>query len=156
LGPRCRGVVLVNGMPPPEAPALVRALAATEPTTWLLRALYRKLNFSPAVLERAYADPARAPAQLVRVLAQPPPAQLDLLLRIVLGGTRPAPRPAAPVLVAWGESDRLLGTAGPAAARKVQRAIPGAKLVLFPSAGHCPQMERPTEFVDAIVSFGAA
>jgi 2-hydroxy-6-oxonona-2,4-dienedioate hydrolase len=153
LVPRCRGVILVNGAPPPEMPALVRGLAAIAPVTRLFRALYRKLNFSPAVLARAYADPARAPAQLVRVLAQAPPAYLDLLLGILLAGTRPAPRPDVPVLLAWGESDRLPGTAGAGAARRLQRAIPGAKLALIPSAGHCPQMERPTEFVDAIVSF---
>lgn len=151
LGERCRGVVLVNGPPPREAPALVRALAAIGPQP-LLRALYRKLSFSPALLARAFADPARAPAELVRVLKDPPPAQLDLLLGIICRGAPTAPRPAAPVLLAWGASDRLPGT-GSDAGRKLQQTIEGAELVLLPSAGHCPQLEQPSRFVDAISSF---
>ncbi len=151
LGARCRGVVLVNGMPF-EMPPLMRAVAAIAPVRRLLRGLYVKLVFSPAVLPRAYADPARAPAELKRVLTDPPPAQVDLILGIAYGGGRPAPPPSVPVLILWGEADRLPGTA-PETARKLQRSVAGSQLIFIPSAGHCPQVERPGEFVDAIASF---
>jgi 2-hydroxy-6-oxonona-2,4-dienedioate hydrolase len=152
LGARCRGLVLVNGPPPRPAPAAVRALAALAPQR-LLRALYRQLSFAPPVLARAFADVTRAPRALTRVLADPPPAQLDVLVGLIARGASTARRPAAPLLLLWGASDRLPGT-GPDAARKLQRTITGSELVLVPSAGHCPQLEQPAAFVDAITSFG--
>jgi 2-hydroxy-6-oxonona-2,4-dienedioate hydrolase len=153
LGPRCRGLILVNGVPPVAMPALVRTLAAFAPIKRLLRALFAKLNFSPAVVARAFADPAQAPPSLAPVMAAPPPARIDLLVNVLLGTLSAAPRPSVPILLAWGESDRLAGTAGPAAARKLQDRIPGAQLALLPAAGHCPQIERPAEFVAAVVAF---
>lgn len=151
LGERCRGVVLVNGMSV-ETPPLLCRLATFAPTRRLLRKVYLKYVFSPAVLSRAYADPARAPAELRRVLAEPPSAQVDLILGILYGGARPAPPPTVPTLIVWGETDRLPGTS-PQTARKLQRSLAGAKLVLIPSAGHCPQVERPEDFAAAITSF---
>jgi 2-hydroxy-6-oxonona-2,4-dienedioate hydrolase len=151
---RCRGLILVDGTRSLEMPALLRAAGAFAPTRRLLRALYLKTVFNPAVLPRAYADPARAPAELSRVLAHPPPAQVDLILGVLLAGAREAASDR-PTLVVWGESDRLPGT-GPETGRKVQRSIPGAQLVLIPSAGHCPQMERPEEFVRAVEAFVAS
>jgi 2-hydroxy-6-oxonona-2,4-dienedioate hydrolase len=150
LGPCCRGVVLVNGMPF-EMPPLIRGLAAIPPVRRLLRILYRKLAFSPTVLPRAYADPKRAPAELRQVLRDPPPTQLDAMLGIAYAGTRSAP-PVAPLLIVWGEADRLPGTSRETA-RKLQRRVAGARLIFVPSAGHCPQVERPGEFVEAITSF---
>jgi 2-hydroxy-6-oxonona-2,4-dienedioate hydrolase len=155
LGARCSGVVIVNGMAPPEVPYLARLVLSTPPVWQLITRLYRKLAFAPAIVERAYFDPSLVPAELTRVLADPPRAQLKLLLGLILRGARTAPSPSAPVLVLWGESDRLPGT-GPDRARKVQESAPGAKLVFFGSAGHCPQMERPAEFVQAIEAFVAS
>lgn len=154
LGPRCRGAVLVNGMPF-DAPPPLRRLAAIGPVRRLLRALYRKTAFNPAVLPRAFADPTLAPAELTRVLSDPPPEQVDLMLTVACGGGRPDPPPGVPVLIVWGEDDRLPGTS-PETARRLKRRIPGAKLVFIPKAGHCPQIERPAEFVDAIASFATS
>jgi 2-hydroxy-6-oxonona-2,4-dienedioate hydrolase len=151
LGERCRSVVLVNGLPPRATPALVRALAAVSLGRRLLHAVFQKLNFSSATLARAFADPALAPVELTRVLADPPRAQVDVLLGVFCAGARTAPHPAAPILLAWGEADRLPGT-GVSAARQLHRALAGSRLVLVASAGHCPQLERPGEFVEAIFS----
>ncbi len=151
LGPRCRGVVLVNGMPF-EMPPLMRGLAAIAPVRRLLRTLYRKLAFSPTALRRAYADPKCAPVELTRVLRDPPPAQIDALFGIAYAGARSAPPPAVPLLIVWGEADRLPGTSRETA-RKLKHRVAGARLIFIPSAGHCPQVERPGEFVEAITSF---
>ncbi len=43
-----------------------------------------------------------------------------------------------PVLVMWGEQDRLINADG---ARWYSRSIPGSKLILYPSIGHMPQQE---------------
>lgn len=155
LGARCRGVVMVNGMPPFEVPPLVRRALSTPPVRQLVTRWYRSVVFGPGIVRRAYADPSLVPAEMTRTLADPPRAQVELLRDLILRGSRTAPAPDAPVLVLWVESDRLPGT-GLDRAHKVQRSAPGARLVVIPSAGHCPQMERPAEFVQAIEAFVAS
>jgi len=156
LEARCRGVVIVNGMAPFVVPPLVRRAFSTTPVRQLVTRAYRRAAFSPSVVQRgAYADPSLVPAELTRILADPPRAQVDLLRDLALRGAYPAPAPEVPLLVLWGEADRLPGT-GRARALRVQRSAPGAKLVFIPSAGHCPQTERPAEFVRALEAFVAS
>ncbi|HEY2557944.1 MAG TPA: alpha/beta hydrolase [Diaminobutyricibacter sp.] len=45
-----------------------------------------------------------------------------------------------PVLIVWGESDRIVT---PAYGRAVARAVPGAQFVEIPEAGHLPHLEAP-------------
>jgi pimeloyl-ACP methyl ester carboxylesterase len=52
----------------------------------------------------------------------------------VLSGIR------APVLILWGEQDRLLPSTS---AKDFERHIPGAVVELIPGCGHIPQLERP-------------
>ena len=46
----------------------------------------------------------------------------------------------APVLILWGEKDRLLPASS---AEEFRRRIPGAQVELIPNCGHIPQLERP-------------
>jgi pimeloyl-ACP methyl ester carboxylesterase len=46
----------------------------------------------------------------------------------------------APVLILWGEKDRLLPATS---AEDFRRHIPGAQVELIPNCGHIPQLERP-------------
>lgn len=154
LGARCRGVVLINGVPPPAIPAPVRMLVGNRIARRLLRPVFRKINFSPLVATRGFAASENVPPALRRLLADPPTKRLDALLAILAHGTTPAPPPKAPILLLWGESDRLPGT-DPDAGKRLSRTI-GAKLAMIARAGHCPQIERPTEFVDALLAFTAA
>jgi 3-oxoadipate enol-lactonase len=55
-----------------------------------------------------------------------------------------------PTLVLVGEEDLL---SPPEGARRMAAAIPGARLVAIPGAGHLPQVERPSETTAAIVDF---
>jgi pimeloyl-ACP methyl ester carboxylesterase len=54
-----------------------------------------------------------------------------------------------PTLVTWGRDDRIFPAAH---ALKMSREIPDARLELF-DAGHSPQEERPTEFVNVVEEF---
>jgi pimeloyl-ACP methyl ester carboxylesterase len=58
-----------------------------------------------------------------------------------------------PTLVAWGAEDRLFT---PSYARAFGSAIPGARVVVLPGAGHLPSIERPAELARAISEFGGA
>ncbi|HLI27497.1 MAG TPA: alpha/beta hydrolase [Chloroflexota bacterium] len=58
-----------------------------------------------------------------------------------------------PTLVLWGESDRIVT---PAYGRVWADAIPGARFVTLPAAGHYPYLEQPEAFVAAVAAFLAA
>jgi pimeloyl-ACP methyl ester carboxylesterase len=140
-------------MPAPRTPVPLRLLSAIGPLRALLLALYRRTVFSPSILPRAYADTSRAPAELIALLAAPPEAQTRVLFDVIVRGGG-GPSPTAPALVVWGADDRLPGTSVERA-RKVQRGIAGAQLAIIPGAGHCPQVEKPDEFVRIVHDFVA-
>ncbi|HEY6865093.1 MAG TPA: alpha/beta fold hydrolase [Burkholderiales bacterium] len=58
-----------------------------------------------------------------------------------------------PTLVMVGALDQ---TTPPGLARELAGAIPGARFLEIPGAGHCPQIEKPAEFVAAVQGFLAA
>lgn len=56
-----------------------------------------------------------------------------------------------PVLVVWGDRDRLVFHRG---AKRILEQVPGARLELLPGVGHCPQVEAPDRFADILQEFG--
>jgi pimeloyl-ACP methyl ester carboxylesterase len=62
-------------------------------------------------------------------------------------------RIACPVLLVWGDRDRLVFTTG---AERVLATVPGARMEVIEGCGHCPQIEVPERFVNEIESFLAA
>ena len=59
----------------------------------------------------------------------------------------------APVLVVWGEADRI---ADPDHGRALAAAIPGAEFTLLPSTGHLPQIETPDALSKVVGAFATA
>lgn len=57
---------------------------------------------------------------------------------------------SAPVLVVWGDRDRLVFHSG---ARRILDAVPSARLELLPGIGHCPQVEAPERFTELLLEF---
>jgi pimeloyl-ACP methyl ester carboxylesterase len=55
-----------------------------------------------------------------------------------------------PVLLVWGDRDRLVFHRG---AEKVLDAVSGARLELLPQVGHCPQVEAPERFAELLLEF---
>lgn len=55
-----------------------------------------------------------------------------------------------PMLVVWGENDRLLSPAG---AQVLADSVADAQVALMPECGHCPQVERPFEVAEAVDDF---
>lgn len=55
-----------------------------------------------------------------------------------------------PVLVAWGESDRVID---PEYGRAYAQAFPNARFQLIPEAGHLPQFEQPQRLVNLLIEF---
>lgn len=57
---------------------------------------------------------------------------------------------SVPTLVVWGGDDELVPLEQ---GRAYAAAIPGAKLVVIPGCGHAPAIEKPKEFLDAVIQF---
>jgi pimeloyl-ACP methyl ester carboxylesterase len=149
---RCRGLVLVDGGPPPHVPAAVKQLLRRWPLRPLLEMVFRRSAYSAATLERGFADSAHAPGEVRALVAQPHPRQLEIVSELFLGDDRRAPLPGCRTLVVWGRDDRLTGTTVKAA-RRLQRSLPNAELVIIDRAGHLPQVERPDQFVTVVLEF---
>jgi len=58
----------------------------------------------------------------------------------------------APVLLVWGENDRMVPSRG---SRRILDALPATTFELVPRCGHCPQIEEPDRFVDVLLEFTA-
>jgi pimeloyl-ACP methyl ester carboxylesterase len=55
-----------------------------------------------------------------------------------------------PLLVIWGERDRMVFTTG---AERLAEAIPDARVELIPRCGHCPQIEEPDMLSTLLAEF---
>jgi pimeloyl-ACP methyl ester carboxylesterase len=120
-------------------------------------------SLTPAELaERSYADPA---TYGIDPDALPPEARAAMAgnratLEVYGGRAMTDPTLAdrldavsAPVLVAWGEADRI---GDPGFGRAYADAIPGAQFRLLRGAGHLPQIETPDALIDAVWDFADA
>lgn len=57
-----------------------------------------------------------------------------------------------PVLLVWGEHDRMVPSRG---SRHILEALPETTYALIPRCGHCPQVEEPDRFADVLLAFAA-
>jgi pimeloyl-ACP methyl ester carboxylesterase len=62
-------------------------------------------------------------------------------------------RIACPVLLVWGDHDRMVTHRG---ADQVRAALPDTTYVLIEDCGHCPQVEAPERLVDELCTFAGA
>ena len=94
--------------------------------------VYDKALITPSLVDR-FAEFQRAPGHreilMGITLGSHPVSTAQLLSSINV-----------PTLILWGESDSLIE---PAAAKKFAAAISGSKLIIYPHAGHLPQLEIP-------------
>ena len=60
------------------------------------------------------------------------------------------PHIAVPTLLIWGELDARSPLS---VARQFEHAIPDTQLVVIPGCGHVSNLERPTQFNDAVRDF---
>ena len=59
-------------------------------------------------------------------------------------------RISSPVLLIWGDRDRMVYASG---AAKLLEAVPGSRLELLAGIGHCPQVEATDRFVELLLGF---
>ncbi len=108
----------------------------------------------------AFAAPRRAAAEVVGSFT----AQLrtrDAVSDVLANGRRLLPElhdcfaledVRVPVLLVWGDRDRMVTHEG---ARHILDALPDTTYMLLDGVGHCPQVEAPERFIDALEGFTA-
>ncbi len=130
--------MLSSPVPVPEA-TLQRAVGST----------YRVL---------AFARPRSADAGVVGAFTSHMRTREDLL-RMIATGSRLLPeikspfdlgRVRCPVLVVWGERDRMVFSKG---AERIVAALPDTRVELLPRCGHCPQIEEPDRLAELLSGF---
>ncbi|PYQ35044.1 MAG: hypothetical protein DMF57_04295 [Acidobacteria bacterium] len=98
----------------------------------------------------------RGAMSFARILARDifragPTAMTVAFTRLLRDDARPTMRRLTmPVLLLWGERDPLVPLTY---ARQMLEAIPNARLVVIPYAGHVPMWENPRAFNDALLAF---
>lgn len=144
----------------PVAPAgldLARWISIIE-GAWAVQAIMRSPVPLPEVairglVGRAYrtlasSDPRVVEAEVVASFTRHVRSKRDVV-RILGTGRRLKPELTepfhlhwirCPVLVIWGERDRMVSPAG---AERILAEVPRAEMELIPGCGHCPQVERP-------------
>ncbi len=145
-GPRLRGLVLVDG---------AGITVDGEPCADVFGLTPQELS------ALSYHDPARygiAPAALSD--AQKAGMAANMKTLAVYGRARDMGDPAlrarlasvrVPVLVVWGDSDRVVT---PAYGRAVAESFPNARFELIAACGHMPQIEQPARLQELVAGMG--
>jgi pimeloyl-ACP methyl ester carboxylesterase len=127
---------------------------------WATEKFLRKPNVRQKISEKAYFDPAFASpdAQRCAALHLDCPHWSKALISFTRSGGYRSVRSRLsqlnlPTLIAWGASDRILGTQD---AERFRKAIPQSQLVWIPNCGHVPHLEQPNLTAEAILRFIAA
>lgn len=97
-------------------------------------------------------DPTKLPPETLQAMAGNR-ATLTIYAGTSMGDAGLAGRLEAvtkPVLVLWGDSDRI---ADADYGRAFAKAVPGARFRLLEKTGHLPQIETPAQLLDAVWSF---
>ena len=129
-----------------RVPLLLCALPYTLPDFLLRRSL------EPAYGRREALDEATLARTRAMLLA---PGVRRAILDRAEGAVLEPPEPIlarirAPVLLLWGEADRLIPAAH---AADYRRALPGARLVVLPGLGHVPMEEDPAGALEPVRAF---
>ena len=140
-----------------ERDPLVRSLLASPVP--LPEAVLRAV-VGEAYRQLVFARPRAAAREVVRAFTDHH-RRREHVVRILDNGRRLLPeldepfeleRSAVPVLLVWGDRDRMVSHRG---ARRITEAVPGTTYELLEGVGHCPQVEAPDRLVRLLVAFGA-
>jgi pimeloyl-ACP methyl ester carboxylesterase len=142
-------LVLVNGGYTPPLPPIVRQVISLPLMKQCFGKLMQQISFSPGALNRAFADPSKLPPGFLETILKHSSKHVRISRDTWLNQIAPMSRPSTPTTVLWGRQDRL----APAKyAQKLQTWLPGADIIMIEGAGHMPQMEKPDDFLAAILS----
>ncbi|MEK6277073.1 MAG: alpha/beta hydrolase [Actinomycetota bacterium] len=132
--------ILASPVPVPEA--IVRGAVGR---------VYRQVAFArPTQVSRrvisSFTSHVGSSSDVARILAS------GRRLRAELADPFRLDRIGCPVLIVWGDSDRMVFASG---AERVLREVDGSRLEVIEKCGHCPQLEAPERLVQLLEEFCA-
>lgn len=135
---------------------LLRSLLAlpTPVPAVVLRAAVAGLYLQLAIHRPGELDPRVVPTFTFHLRQRATVASYLEIARRLIGELRSPfelERITVPLLLLWGEKDRMLDHRG---AQRVLEAVEGSRLELWQGVGHCPQVEVPERFTDLLLAFG--
>ena len=149
---RCRGLVMVNGFPPPRYNAFVRWIVRDTAVRRAARGQLARNIYGPDALRTGFTDRSKVPAEIAALLRDPPPARIEGLLNIYLSNEPVSPPPQVPAMIVFGEADRVPLVDKRAGAR-FGATLDDGDFLRLPGAGHLPQLDRPADFLRELRSF---
>jgi pimeloyl-ACP methyl ester carboxylesterase len=141
-------LVLVDGGYMPIIPGFLRTFLSLPGVNQGFRALIRSVTFSRKTLKRSFAKPSKLPAGFLEKIEQTTMAYSRISFDTIMNHSSPLTKPTVPTLLVWGAED---GLATLKQADALQKWIPKARLITIDNAGHMPQVEKPEEFVAAMM-----
>jgi len=141
-------LVLVDGGYMPVIPGFMRKIILLPGVNQAFRALIRNVTFSRKTLNRSFANLPKLPAGFLEKIEQTTMAYSRISFDTIMNHSTPLSKPTAPTLLIWGAED---GLATLKQADAIQKWIPEARLITIDGAGHMPQVEKPEEFVAAVM-----
>lgn len=144
-------LILVNGGYMPHLPALFRKLISVPSLNRRFRQFMRHFSFSPQALKKSFVDSSKLPAGFFEGIEKNTDAYSRVVFDTFMNITGPLPVPDAPTFLIWGAQD---GLSPLKQAKALQKQIQGALLISIEGAGHMPQLEKPRQFVMALIGAG--
>ena len=132
-------------------PGFLRKLIAWPPVNRAFRRLMLNLSFSSQALKKSFVDPSKLPPDFFVRIRRNAPMHASVVFDTFMNIHGPLPVPKISTFLIWGKQDGLIPIKQ---AKALQKKFPGTMLISIDGAGHMPQVERPREFVTAIVSTG--
>ena len=144
-------LVLVDGGYVPVLPGVLRKLISWQPVNRAFRRLMFYFSFSSQALKKSFVDPSQLPPDFFAGIRRNAPVYAPVVFDTFMNIPGPFPVPKIPIFLIWGAQDGLTPIRQ---AKGLQKRFPGTLLISIYGAGHMPQVERPQEFLTAIVSIG--
>lgn len=148
----CRGLVMVNGYPPPAYNRMLRGLAGSALLRGMVRVNFLRNVYGSAALATGFHDRSNAPKAVVKALDHFSPAEMDAVIDLLLADEPALPPPPMRTLLLFGQADRL-PPFDKRGARKMAPSLYDCRVVTIPAAGHMPQVEHPVAFLRAVREF---
>ena len=144
-------VVLVNGGYLPLLPGFLRSLISLPIAEKRFRTFLRNFNYSDKAFAKAFPNPGKLPPLFFDRIRRNEEKQSRIVFDTFMRQTQSQMPPPVPAAMIWGTGDRLVTMRQAGIIRKW---LGNPDFVPIDGAGHMPQVERPSEFVEAMKKIG--
>jgi pimeloyl-ACP methyl ester carboxylesterase len=145
---RVSRLIMMNGTNLPFIPGLMKKVIKLPAVKKRFQAAMRKATYSDRAFERAFPHRAALPPGFLDRIRAGEEKHAPVVFATFMNQSVPQKRPQVPATVIWGTGDRMTGSRMAAGLRKW---LGDPLFIPLEGTGHLPQIERPTEFVDAVL-----